>query len=396
MEAEESRVYFEKIFNADNDLKGRVIPFFIERYPFASEKVKAYLMKLFLTHRIVDAVPLFLKELARKDNDDETREVLLWAITDIDVEEGYNGLTRLLADGGSKPLIRAILKRVTSFNEKKWTSVCWSLSNLENGERKYVLNLLSRVDYRRTSKFVINNLNAEPSEDRKEFLIKCFHDLNIVEKYIALMKSLDSKQLVMTAKALGKIEGGLIEYFVEALSSRDDETRIKLLELFEHFRDDGLEEPLKYLLETDVNDKIVSKAIKVYSGFADPYAVVAISKGLLRREDSRVRANTIEAIEKAGVLAKDLLKDYLSDINNRVRANAAKAIARSDPEAAITTLKNMLKEENPLMKASALWALGELRLPEHSPLVVSFADHPDEIVRRNAHRALEKISNRKI
>ncbi len=395
-QVEEGQVYFNTIFSAKSVLTKKVIPAFIERYPFVSEKVQFHMMTMFLKHRIAEAVPAFLKELARNDHEDEKRDALIKTITDINTPEGYTGLTRILAGTGTKQVIRAILKNYVALDDARWAMACWSLANLENGQRKYVLNLMAKVDYRRTTKFVINSLNSSATpEDQREFLVKCFHELNIIERYLTLLKSLDSEQLVMSARALSKIESGIMDYFVEALSDRDDETRFKLLELLEQLGDDGLEEPLKYLLETDVNDKVVSKAIKVFSGFAGPNSVVSISKGLLRRADSRVRANTIEAIEEAGIMAADLMKDYLTDINNRVRANAAKAIAKTDPEAALKTLKNMLEEENPLMKASALWALGELRMPEHTSLVVPFADHPEEIVRRNAHRALEKLSNDK-
>ena len=58
----------------------------------------------------------------------------------------------------------------------------------------------------------------------------------------------------------------------------------------------------------------------------------------------RARADSIEMIPKTisdANVAEKMLRPYLSDPNNRVRANAAVAIHRYNPEAAMEVLRKM-------------------------------------------------------
>ena len=58
------------------------------------------------------------------------------------------------------------------------------------------------------------------------------------------------------------------------------------------------------------------------------------------------------------VIAEKMLKPYLSDPNNRVRANACVAIYQYNPEIAIDTLEKMASSHDKWMRLSTAWAVG--------------------------------------
>jgi len=89
------------------------------------------------------------------------------------------------------------------------------------------------------------------------------------------------------------------------------------------------------------------------------------------------------------------LEELLYDANNRVRANAAKAIHDYEPEKAIKTLKGMLADNSKRMRASAVWALGEIASQPAADLTLSIVEEDDEIVKYNIKMALEKIKSKK-
>jgi hypothetical protein len=123
----------------------------------------------------------------------------------------------------------------------------------------------------------------------------------------------------------------------------------------------------------------------------------------LNDPDPLKRADAIEALELELVKSKEnvppekmrLLGELLNDGNNRVRANAAKALYSIDKEASLSTLREMLKESSKRMRASAIWALGEIGSEEALEVVLSIENEVDEMITYNIKTALEKINNRK-
>lgn len=77
-----------------------------------------------------------------------------------------------------------------------------------------------------------------------------------------------------------------------------------------------------------------------------------------------IRARGVELLEieflKGGGTesAVKIFTSFLKDEDNRVRANAAKAIHRYEPETAISVLREMMNSPNKWMRRSALWVLG--------------------------------------
>ncbi len=121
----------------------------------------------------------------------------------------------------------------------------------------------------------------------------------------------------------------------------------------------------------------------------------------LDTEDPVQRANAVEAVAAEIIDVKESsrfekikkLEELLNDENNRVRANAAKAIYEIDKDMALNTLQDMLDNPSKRMRASAVWALGEISSEEALNHILRIEDEDDEIVKYNIKVALGKIKS---
>ena len=90
--------------------------------------------------------------------------------------------------------------------------------------------------------------------------------------------------------------------------------------------------------------------------------------------DSRVRANTIEALEYLKVdQAIPSLFSALNDQDNRIRAAAAKALQAFGEEKVFVELKKMLASDEQWMKGSAIYALSHVQAAEAVELLMQVA-----------------------
>jgi hypothetical protein len=123
----------------------------------------------------------------------------------------------------------------------------------------------------------------------------------------------------------------------------------------------------------------------------------------LNNDDPIKRAQAVEAVEAEIIESKESVRiekikklgELLKDENNRVRANAAKAIYEIDKEASLTTLNDMLRDSSKRMRASAIWALGEIGSEDAMELLLRIENESDEMITYNIKMALEKIRNAK-
>jgi tetratricopeptide (TPR) repeat protein len=125
------------------------------------------------------------------------------------------------------------------------------------------------------------------------------------------------------------------------------------------------------------------------------------SETALCDNDPLKRANAIEVVEREILKSKESVRpekikkimDLLGDDNNRVRANAAKAVYSIDQDASLSTLGSMLQNSSKRMRASSIWALGEIGSEKTLDLLLSVSDETDEMITYNIKMALEKIKN---
>lgn len=115
----------------------------------------------------------------------------------------------------------------------------------------------------------------------------------------------------------------------------------------------------------------------------------------LADEDSRVRANAVEALEilEMADTAK-LLLPLLKDEDNRVRANVIKALWNKDDKSKLLeALKTMASDENPWMKASCIFVLDKVDIPGRIELLAAMCSEEHPKIRENARRALFRANS---
>ncbi|MDD5092276.1 MAG: HEAT repeat domain-containing protein, partial [Candidatus Wallbacteria bacterium] len=143
------------------------------------------------------------------------------------------------------------------------------------------------------------------------------------------------------------------------------------------------------------DEKVRSMLVTTVSMLGDGRAIPWLIR-YLRDADPRVRANAVEGLENFQLEDKDLeeVLPLLEDDNNRVRANAAKALWKFGGLRMISFLGDILAgNPDKWQRASAAYALGEMRSENALGILKkSIKDHDHE-VRRNTVLALGKIGD---
>jgi len=113
-------------------------------------------------------------------------------------------------------------------------------------------------------------------------------------------------------------------------------------------------------LSSDPNPKLRSKAISLMGGVETGGQEVLLEH-VLNDADPRVRANAIEVLEeKEDPKYIPVLTRVARESSNRERANAIKALHRLRVGTASQQLLNMLRDDRPEHRISALWALRQI------------------------------------
>ncbi len=108
----------------------------------------------------------------------------------------------------------------------------------------------------------------------------------------------------------------------------------------------------------------------------------------------RARADSVEIIAdvfKDSPRAIEMLAPFLSDSDNRTRANAAVSYYQYDPGEAMTVLQEMATSKDKWMRLSAAWALGQIGDTSTSKILEKLLDDSDSQVKSKARSSLEKI-----
>lgn len=112
-------------------------------------------------------------------------------------------------------------------------------------------------------------------------------------------------------------------------------------------------------------------------------------------EDTRVRANAVELIERLGLPdATRLLLPLMQDEDNRVRANVLKALWHTHDRAELTrALETMVRDQNHWMRASAAFVLRHLDVGNRAALLGELLRDADGEVRGSALKTLLAIDD---
>jgi hypothetical protein len=138
------------------------------------------------------------------------------------------------------------------------------------------------------------------------------------------------------------------------------EQRIKAIQIVEEL---GIGEPLQHTLVQlcgDPNPRIRSKAVAALAAIPDQPGPPLVER-LLNDPDPRVRANLVEVLEAhEDMQYVTILAQRAMTAGNRERANSIKAMHRMKVSTASAQLLNMLRDERPEHRISAMWALRQI------------------------------------
>lgn len=145
-------------------------------------------------------------------------------------------------------------------------------------------------------------------------------------------------------------------------------------------------EELKHLASTNMDHRQQSAAVAALADCMSE-GVSETLRLALGSEDARVRANALEGLDQRDADAVVFLP-FTNDANNRVRANAARALLHRQHPAGRETLRQMFKS-NERDRVSALWVFSKLRPREFSPVATMMAGQdPSRLVRSKATELL--------
>lgn len=117
---------------------------------------------------------------------------------------------------------------------------------------------------------------------------------------------------------------------------------------------------------------------------------VAVLAPFLKNEDSRVRANTVEALSLiASEEAHRYVISMMNDSDNRVKANVLKTLQEVGGQSLFNLLKLMAVDERPWARASAVFAFTRIKSPQSLVVLAGIAQSDnDKSIRAKALHAI--------
>ncbi len=177
------------------------------------------------------------------------------------------------------------------------------------------------------------------------------------ESFWDRFETMEKARRQVAGKALLKLLPDTRDRLGRRLASGSVEQRVKALQMVKELE---LIDPLKMQilpLCAHANPRVRSKAVMVL-GVVGAAAVDVLIEKVANDKDARVRANAIEVMEqRSSTKFVPLLTERARLGANRERANAIKALNSMKVGIASAQLLQMLRDERPEHRISALWAL---------------------------------------
>jgi len=232
--------------------------------------------------------------------------------------------------------------------------------------------------------FKIELIDLETRDEVAAALRQATKDKNISVRFFA-------------RRALGKIRQQNIEEgraatpqesIDQALESDDYAERLKAVMSIATGDKAEYREKLLFMLKIEKHDFVKASLISCLKKFVSKDQASLLSP-FLNDPDSRVRSNTIEALEYLkDEKAIPLLFPALEDPDNRIRASAAKALQSFGEEKVFMILRKMLKSHEDWMKGSAIYALSHIQAGEAIQMLIDAARDGNSDIRIKALVAL--------
>lgn len=186
----------------------------------------------------------------------------------------------------------------------------------------------------------------------------------------AIKRRIDFKENILKLRPSGKNDQIDLDELKKLLEQPDRDVRISAIQQVKITDYHTLDILVKHLPGEE--DDFVKPALVSCIGMLGDDDVVPLLLPYLQEKDSRVRANTIEALEYTCCdTVFPHIVPMLQDNNNRVKANAIKALQNAGKKNALNMLADMSASKEIWMRDSAAYALGTIKDPIALDLLIS-------------------------
>ena len=176
-----------------------------------------------------------------------------------------------------------------------------------------------------------------------------------------------SQRRLAARRLLGTYRTTFIQRLAAVAQAGDRERRLAAIDLCHRCRLVRELETEMIVLAADSDVHVASAAVAALTDGRSAQKI-AVLRSALHHDDTRVRANAIEALTPtignvSGQVAV-LIEPFMHSRENRTRANAIRAWLQCEQPNATVQLTEMLYDDDPMHRISALWAVGRSRKRE--------------------------------
>jgi HEAT repeats len=215
------------------------------------------------------------------------------------------------------------------------------------------------------------------------------------EKYFDLLLDPDFLSFDQAKRAAGVLRENDQRFFAkftlyaDRVKGRSATGLLRALDLLEAAGDYGvLFSWLRNLINHE-NENVRSKAVKLMCKVSPSRSVV---ERQLKSEDSRVRANAVEALWFSQDPDRtDVFRNALLDKAHRVVVNAAIGLYYQDQENAMAKLLKLSEHASEGFRAAAIWGFGFLMDVRAIPALEALQNDGSEAIRERAGKALASL-----
>lgn len=203
---------------------------------------------------------------------------------------------------------------------------------------------------------------------------------------------LSTSQQLAAGRALLKLDPSFPRLLGERLNAPERPIRLRALAIIQGLNQGSLFEPALLALARDLDPVIASAAVRVLGTTPTPQSAATL-EAHLQHEDSRVRANAVEALQALNATRHvDQLLKMAAEEDPRPRANAINALMQMRTNDAMTALLRMLGDDRADQRTSALWLVDHLGVVEVARHIAEMAiSDSDPSVKQRAGLVVENL-----
>ncbi|MDN5280634.1 MAG: hypothetical protein PWR01_4599 [Clostridiales bacterium] len=218
-----------------------------------------------------------------------------------------------------------------------------------------------------------------------------------IDELAEKLSSEDEDVVYNSLKALGELEdASASDQIIRLFSHKNPEISALAVETLGKIGDPSNLGAILNFYRKDLHPRIKACIVTAVGKISLPDdQVLGFIAKALEDDDSRVRANAVEALETLEIAdTARFLIPMLEDEDNRVRANVIKALWNKDDQSKLLeALKKMASDENPWMKASAIFVLDKVKIPGRIELLAAMCCEEHPKIRQNARESLFKAND---